>query len=530
MKRLLLFVTLILFGLSAFSQGTSPLKIIGFHKISSGTLDLKPLKDEIGRDSDFDGNKAALIRVKTQGFNEKTMLDFTLFSRQGMEIIHKKYQNGEMLLYVSSNCKGTIVIKYLGEFEFKLPSELEPQSVYILILGMETATLVIKAVPTEAEIYVDNQKVGTGYASTAVAIGMEHSWKVQSDDYWPKEGSAYFDKQDERTINVNLDPKFGYITINTVPSGANVYIDDIKVGTTPYNMKKIKIGRHAVEVRKEGYASFGDIITIKPGDQNKQFENLTLEKSDIFVEQNVAQLNPTVTPSKKSGVISVSDTKKVYFSCGNLQYQASTGTWRFAEHAWDIRGEDNDNRSESYKGWIDLFYWGKYDNPTKIEPTDNVTDGEWKNYIIANGGDDSWRLLTFDEWHYVFHIRKTASGIRFAKAIVNGINGVVLLPDNWNTQSHFLRNINVIEAQYNSNIISQTDWTNKLEANGAVFLPAAGSYSGTSFAVGAEGDYWTTTRDNYGVIKWSFNDKFMGRSSINYKPALSVRLVCPYEK
>ena len=530
MKRLLLFVTLILFGLSAFSQGSSPLKIIGFHKISSGTLDLKPLKDEIGRDSDFDGNKAALIRVKTHGFNEKTMLDFTLFSRPGMEIIHKKYQDGEMSLYVSSNCKGTIVIKYLGEFEFKLPSELEPQSIYILILGMETATLVINAVPTEAEIYVDNQKVGTGYASTAVAIGMEHSWKVQSDDYWPKEGSAYFDKQDERTINVELDPKFGYITINTVPSGADVYIDDIKVGTTPYNMKKIKMGHHAVEVRKEGYASFGDIITIKPGDKNKQFENLTLEKADIFVEQNVAQLNPTVTQSKKSGVISVSDTKKVYFSCGNLQYQASTGTWRFAEHPWDIMGEDNDNRSASYKGWIDLFYWGMYDNPIKIEPKDNVTDGEWKNYIIANGGDDSWRLLTLDEWNYVFQIRKTASGKRFAKAIINGINGVVLLPDNWNAQSYYLKSTDIIEAKYNSNIISLSDWTNKLEANGAVFLPAAGSYSGSSFSVGADGNYWTTSHDNYGVIKWTFSDKFIGRSSINYKPALSVRLVCPYEK
>ncbi|MBQ2498584.1 MAG: hypothetical protein II523_01085, partial [Bacteroidales bacterium] len=92
------------------------------------------------------------------------------------------------------------------------------------------------------------------------------------------------------------------------------------------------------------------------------------------------------------------------------------------------------------------------------------------------------------------------------------------------------RNINVIEAQYNSNIISQTDWTNKLEANGAVFLPAAGSYSRSSFAVGADGNYWTTSHDNYGVIKWTFSDKFIGRSSINYKPALSVRLVCPYEK
>ena len=86
------------------------------------------------------------------------------------------------------------------------------------------------------------------------------------------------------------------------------------------------------------------------------------------------------------------------------------------------------------------------------------------------------------------------------------------------------------EANYKSNIISQTDWTNKLEANGAVFLPAAGSYSESTFKVGQNGAYWSTTRNNYGTNKWTFDNTFMGYSNINYQPALSVRLVCPCEK
>ncbi|MBR7035054.1 MAG: hypothetical protein IKI25_04755, partial [Bacteroidales bacterium] len=57
---------------------------------------------------------------------------------------------------------------------------------------------------------------------------------------------------------------------------------------------------------------------------------------------------------------SVSADKKVYFSQGNLQYQASTGTWRFAEHQYDIigDGDDNANISSTNSGWIDLFGWG----------------------------------------------------------------------------------------------------------------------------------------------------------------------------
>ena len=43
------------------------------------------------------------------------------------------------------------------------------------------------------------------------------------------------------------------------------------------------------------------------------------------------------------GFFSVSETKKIRFSKGNLQYQASTDTWRFAENQWDFEGLKNEN-------------------------------------------------------------------------------------------------------------------------------------------------------------------------------------------
>ena len=65
------------------------------------------------------------------------------------------------------------------------------------------------------------------------------------------------------------------------------------------------------------------------------------------------------------------DGDKVIFSQGNLQYQASTGTWRFAENQYDYVGNatlgnvyengvkcNNALISDSYTGWIDLFGWG----------------------------------------------------------------------------------------------------------------------------------------------------------------------------
>lgn len=276
MKRCFFLVSLVLLCLTAFSQNTSPLKMINFHKIPNEMVYLYELKQLAGRDSDFDSNKAALIRVKAQGFSEKTMNEFTPFPRPGIEIIHKRYVDGEMWLYVSSNCQGEIVIKYMGEFEFKLPSKLEARGVYELVLGMETATLVIRAVPAEAEIYVDNQRVGEGESITAVSIGAEHRYRVVCEDYWSKEGALYFDKREEKTLNIQLEPNFGYITIKSEPSGADIFIDDTKVGTTPYQMKKIKLGNHVVELRKTGYENYADMVTIKTGEVNKQLENVLL--------------------------------------------------------------------------------------------------------------------------------------------------------------------------------------------------------------------------------------------------------------
>ena len=85
--------------------------------------------------------------------------------------------------------------------------------------------------------------------------------------------------------------------------------------------------------------------------------------SVVFVNEIVPQpQQPDTTPAnpnfhpKAFTVNSVG--KPVYFSQGNLQYQASTDTWRFAENQYDMIGEDNSNISSTYDGWIDLFGWG----------------------------------------------------------------------------------------------------------------------------------------------------------------------------
>ncbi len=230
-------------------------------------------------------------------------------------------------------------------------------------------------------------------------------------------------------------------------------------------------------------------------------------------------------------LFSVSDSEQVYFSKGNLQYQASTDTWRFAENQWDCVGKDNSNISPSYSGWIDLFGWGTGDNPTKssIYHSDYGSFNDWGANKISNGGGMTWRTLTIGEWAYVFDKRNTTSGIRYAKARVNGVNGVILLPDDW-SGAYNLKNTNEYDASFSGNQISATNWASKFEANGAVFLPAAGWRYGTDVDnVGFYGYYWSATYyGGVGAYYVNFYDSDLRAEGWGHRGfGWSVRLVSP---
>ena len=289
-----------------------------------------------------------------------------------------------------------------------------------------------------------------------------------------------------------------------------------------------------------------------------------------------------------NGLFSVSESAQVYFSLLYLQYQASTGIWRFAEHQWDYVGGtepeygiygnvyelgvrcDNTLISQNYDGWIDLFGWGTsgwdngniYYHPYDYDiygnhngmpqssydisvgygfgPTDGLSydfdlrgdyaNADWGVYnTITNGDYCGWYTLTIDEWQYVLELRNTASGIRYAKGMVNGVNGVILFPDDWKSSSN-INNVNDRNGRYDGNKISSTRWKS-MEKRGAVFLPAAGYRFDGSWLdeCGVWGLYWTSTHlPRYTACDIFFRDGNLHTElASNRYEGLSVRLACP---
>ena len=247
------------------------------------------------------------------------------------------------------------------------------------------------------------------------------------------------------------------------------------------------------------------------------------------------------------------DGDQVYFSQGNLQYigSASTPYWKFADHQWDVLGTTTGQNSNNQNVDRDLFGWGTsgYNHgancyqpwSTSTSNSDYYAYGsysynlydqtgqaDWGYNPISNGGNQAnqWRTLTQPEWAYIFDTRTTSSGILYAKAKVNDVEGVILLPDDWNSDTYSLSNTNSSSASYSSNTITASQWS-ALEQAGAVFLPAAGYRTETWVAnVGSYGGYWSASySSSYGAgsFYFGFSDLYTDSSHRRYY-GFSVRL------
>ena len=280
--------------------------------------------------------------------------------------------------------------------------------------------------------------------------------------------------------------------------------------------------------------------------------------------QEVEVLTISATEGVLPGVFSTSATTKAKFSQGNLQYQASSNTWRFAQHQYDVVGDNNRLIAENTSVWIDLFGWGTsgYHNPadlqnTQYRPYDHDSHSEnygptgadltgasanydWGVYnAIFNGGNQAglWRTLTTDEWEYLCDTRSASTlngtpNARYSIAVVNGVEGVILFPDNYTHPASvpLPNNINGTSHNYTDNTYTAAQWQ-LMEEAGCVLLPAGGYRLITSCNYSSYGIYWSSTRRNeFSARCLEYHDGSLLASATKYADeGSSVRLIQDYD-
>ena len=296
MKRILL-VLFTLISLNAFSQ--LQVKEGSFKYVPGGVIEDK--------EEYTDGNDLpmALIKISTENINEYERSRLVFTGNRATQII-KKPKTGEMWVYISAESATFINIKHpdYGTFKYPLPEELCDYCVYEMVLQyiplmQETGVvqqnnyLTIIADQPNALIYIDDEYVSDGFKS--LAIGTTYTWKIECDMYHTESGSVTITKGEPITIEKQLRPAYGFINVTSKPeSGAVVFIDNKKVGTTPYQSDKMASGTYKVRVVKDMYKTTEQTYTITDGnttnavlEMSANFVTLTIDTdadSDIYID------------------------------------------------------------------------------------------------------------------------------------------------------------------------------------------------------------------------------------------------------
>lgn len=215
---------------------------------------------------------------------------------------------------------------------------------------------------------------------------------------------------------------------------------------------------------------------------------------------------------------SVSATKKVYFSNGNLWYKVSDNTWHFENEQYGyhtrISGLIDGGSGESFStpDGYGLFEWscGTANNfGVELGIGDGSTFTDWGYHPIV-GGDGTtvypagtWYTLSAAEWTWLTCGNRNGTGESFPEptnrfvrqrafckvnfgSVTRG--GIVLMPDDYTGDI----------SGYEGSNMSSSKW-NELQSAGAVFLPAVGMcvlYNGNwlAYSFNTYAMYWTSSR------------------------------------
>lgn len=272
-------------------------------------------------------------------------------------------------------------------------------------------------------------------------------------------------------------------------------------------------------------ATYGAGFTIKiySSDGNVCTKTITsghsfrIERNGIFtITLNNDNLEFVPDAGALNGEFSVSPTKKVRFSQGDLMYTGfgthsvadggmAEGTWRFA-HTQYVYNSNSSSGSSYATQWISGYGWGtsgwnsgaNYYMPYQTggsysdyypggNPENNLEGpyayADWGVYnAILNGGNQpqQWRTLSSDEWDYLLNQRRGHS-VKWGIASVAGVQSLVILPDSWILPAGVEFNEGPTLNGTVLNRYSAYQWS-LMEAAGAVCLP--GYY------------YWTISSSN----------------------------------
>ena len=149
-------------------------------------------------------------------------------------------------------------------------------------LSPQFGTVECRCEDPEAELWIDNQKVGTGTWTGQLSSLSSHYLEARRKGHMSR--SLNFDIVEGSTVTQTIgapEPLYGSIEVLSEPSGAVVKVDGKQVGTTPFILNEVLTEDHRIELSKDGYELYTAAFTLDY--KQHLLLNYTLKKKEVKV-------------------------------------------------------------------------------------------------------------------------------------------------------------------------------------------------------------------------------------------------------
>ena len=290
------------------------------------------------------------------------------------------------------------------------------------------ATLNVSCSTPAVSLYVDKKSVGSLPWNGSLKEGM-HLLEVRKDGYRSQQKTIQLAQQQKLDVAFDaLSAIQGNLSVNFKPFGSDVYVDGVKVGQSPRVFNGVLVGNHNVEIRKSGYTTSRQTVTISEGQTASISGSLTSSTSssnaNTLSSSGSSLSGNALTIPVKNGI----NIEMVKVEAGSFDMGATS----------EMQNPYSDEKPVHRVTLTNNYYVGKYEvtqalwqavmgsNPSNFKgdalPVEQVSWNDCQDFISKLNAmtGKRFRLPTEAEWEYAARGGKKSRGYLFSGSITLG--------------------------------------------------------------------------------------------------------------
>ena len=284
------------------------------------------------------------------------------------------------------------------------------------------ATVQVSCPTSGAQIYVNNQLKGTTPWSGTLAAG-NYQMEARLSGYRSQKVTESIAERANRQITIPaLQAIVGNLNVNYKPAQSEVWMDGRRLGSTPDVFRNLLVGQHQVEIRKEGYTTKKETVTI--ADVQTAMLTGSLERQQTAQSQN--QVQTTVSSASGSAIETIT-VNGVSFN----MVRVDGGTFTMgatAEQGSDVGSDEKPTHQVTLSSYsigeteVTQALWQAVmgSNPSKYKgtqkPVEQVSWNDCQEFIqnLNQLTGRKFRLPTEAEWEYAARGGSKSRGYKYS--------------------------------------------------------------------------------------------------------------------